>query len=164
MPLEFVSHHFTSEGGSSAIRRSFIDMPIVPKKLCVIRQVHVHVVQLDRPRQSQGYDLAYAISIDPDHVLQSTVLLDSTIFVSGVWQTGRHTSVGFEFMGGLPWIFHFPEGMKCPHSRLPLFVQHSNTNTLDTDWVIRIFFEFVSLTPQELAVAVLRRGRGVTRD
>ncbi len=160
MPLEFVVKHFEDAPSSSAIQRFFIDMPITPKKLCMIRQVQVEIVQRNR---ILNFDAFYAMSIDPDHVLTSMVLLDSTMFLSGVWEIVQGTLIGFHAEGGTPFIFHFPEGIQCPHGRLPFFVQHSNTNANDIDWIVKVFFEFEPISAKELSIAVLRRGRGVTR-
>ena len=160
MPLDLVVQHFTDAGSTVAIQRFFIDMPVVPGKICMIRQVQVRLVQLSR---ANNYGLFFAMSVDPDHVLASTVIMDSTMFLSGQWENVLQTTVGFQLVTGLPWIFHFPEGIKCPYTRLPFFVQHSNTGAPTADWVITVLYEFVARTPQELAIAVMRRGRGVGR-
>ncbi len=160
MPLDFVIHAFQHPGGTIAILRSFIDMPVTPKKKCEIRQVQVYRVEGQR---ETAFDMFFAISADPDHVLESSILLDSTIFLSGRYQRVVTTSVGLQHLE-MPSIFQYPEGISCPYTRLPFFVQNSNTNALFTNWLVTVFFEFVTLTPQELAIAVVRRGRGVTRD
>ncbi len=162
MPLDFVSRPIADAGGTTAIQRFFIDMPLVTKKVCMIRQVHV--VQIELQRAETHYDTRFAMSVDPDHVLANMIILDSTIFLSGSWQQILSTNVGFAVATENEKIFHFPEGIECPYTRLPFFINHSNTAAVVTNWVVRVFYEFVSLTAQELATAVLRRGRGVTRD
>jgi len=161
MPLDFVVHHFLDAGSTTAIQRTFIDMPNVPKKTCMIRQVHIELFQRVR---GLFFDSSFALSADPDHATVDMVILDSTIFVSGRWQVVNNSAIGFELHGGVPFIWKFPEGIDCPYTRLPFFVQHSNTNSNTIDWQIKVFYELVKLTPQELAIAIVRRGRAVTRD
>ncbi len=160
MPLDFVNKSFTDTTSTAAIQRRFIDMPMVPKKMCLIRQVQVVIFQMDRIRAF--YDLTYAMSVDPDHVLASMIDLDSTMFLFGRQQNILHSTVGFQYAKSHE-TYMYPEGIECPYTRLPFFVQHSNANTATTDWNIRVFFEFKNLTAEQTAIAVLRRGRGVTR-
>jgi len=161
MVLDFVVKAFASAGSNSAIQRFFVDMPLVTKKICLIRQVQVQIIEAVRVL---SYDISFGMSVDPDHVLQSFVLLDSTMFLSGRFQNVIASAVGQDQEGGLPWIFQYPEGIKCPYTRLPFFIQHSNTAAVTTNWHVTVFFEYLPITAQELAVAVLRRGRGATRD
>jgi len=161
MALDFVVQAFQSVGGVTTIQRFFIDMPIPTDKICLIRQVQVQLVELIRP--ITNFDVFYAMSVDPDHVLSSMILMDSTIFLSGVWELLNFTGVGFVLGNGIPWTFYYPEGIRCPYTRLPFFIQHSNNSVASPNWHVKVFFEFVKKTPQELAVAVMRRGRGVTR-
>jgi len=162
MPLDFVNHFFQHPGSTTVIQRTFIDMPIVPGKICLIKLVHFELFQRDRPRTA--YDVQWAISVDPDHVLPTDLVrLDSTIFCHGVYQMLRTSAAGENHVTN-PEIFHYPDGIPCPYTRLPLFVQHSNTNASTADYNVQIFYTLEKRTPQQLAVSVLRRGRGVTRD
>ncbi len=161
MPLNFVVTRMLHPGSTTDILRFFIEMPVVPGKVCMIRQVHVELV--DRVRTQSLYDQDFALSADPDHTLVSMLQLDSTIFLKGRYVVAQPTIVGFQVMVN-PEKFLYPEGIPCPHSRLPFFIQNSNTSAADTDWHVTIFFELVKVTAQEMAVAVVRRGRGVTRD
>lgn len=160
MPLDFVNHHFQHLGSSSVIQRSFIDMPVVPGKICLVKIAHVELVQRERVRTA--YDVSWAISVDPDHVLDSMVLLDSTIFCHGDYQMLRTTAAGENHVTN-PEVFHYPDGIRCPYARLPFFFQATNTNSATADLNVRLFFTLEKRTAQELAVAVLRRGRGETR-
>lgn len=159
MALDLVNEHFLDAGSTTAIQRFFVDMPTAPKKTCLIRQVQVTQVELDRARTA--YDTRFAMSVDPDHVAASLILRDSTMFLSGSFQGLVATAVGF-FMHTTPFTYFYPEGIRCPYTRLPFFVQHSNTNSAVTNWNITVFYEFVSVTAQELAIAILRRGKGET--
>lgn len=160
MPLDFVHHHFLHPGSTAAIQRTFIDMPVVKGKICLIRKVLLNLVELDRIRSA--FDVFYAISVDPDHVLDSFTILDSTIFLHGSYNILRDSSASFNMYKN-PEIFDYMEGIRCPYSRLPFFVQNSNTNSQTANYNLTVFYELIALTPQELAVAVMRRGRGVTR-
>jgi len=160
MVLDFVIHAFQHPGGTTAIQRSFIDMPVAPKKTCHIRQVQVHIVEAQR---IINFDAFYGISVDPDHVLRSFILLDSTMFLMGQYNIAEQTAIG-QHLFLAPRTFMYPEGINCPYTRLPFFVQNSNTNAFVTNWLVKVFYEFVSLTAQELALAIVRRGRAVTRD
>lgn len=159
MPLEFVVHHFLHPGGTTAIQRTFIDMPISPGKLCLIRQVRVQIVQLVNQR---SFDVFYGMSVDPDHVLASTVLWDSTMFIQASIIISRADFTGEEQLRS-PETFLFPEGIECPYGRLPFFIQNSNTSAIVQDWNITVFFEYIKKDARDLAIAVMRRGRGVTR-
>jgi len=159
MALDFVVQHFQDAPVSSAIQRFLIDMPVVSGKLCLIKQIHVNIKQ---PSRTNQFGIFYAMSIDPEHVLTSSIILDSTIFLSNDIGNTVLTAVGFVVDHGLSPVFHFPEGIKCPYTRLPFFVQHSNTTDASIDWQIKVFYEFLQLSQKELAIAVVRRGRGVT--
>jgi len=160
MALDVVTRSF-SLGGSSAINRFFIDMPLVAGKICMIRQVHFLLVDWAR---TADYDITFGVSVDPDAVPASMIAADSRMFVLGRWALRQSTAVGFQVGEILPRQFFFPEGIKCPYTRLPAFVQHSNTNANVSNYRVAIFFEFLKISAQDLAVAVLRRGRGATRD
>lgn len=160
MVLDIVTRSFT-HGGTTAITRFLIDMPVVPGKLCLIRQVQFLLVDWER---IVSYDMTYAMSLDPDDVGENLVGADSRKFIVGRYATRLATSVGFQFADFLPRIYQFPEGLQCPYSRLPIFIQNSNNNAATAQWRVAVFFELVKISPVDLAVAVVRRGRARTRD
>ncbi len=160
MPLDLVTRSFSKGGGTTAIDRFNIDMPIVPNKLCLIRQVQVLNVDWGN---TALFDQTFGMSLDPDHVPASLVAADSRMFILARYVRIQLTAEGFQSVEGNPKIFHFAEGMQCPYGRLPFFVQNSNNNAAVTDYRIAVFFTLERVSPQELAVAVMRRGRGETR-
>jgi len=161
MPLDFVITNFQDTPATTAIQRFLIDMPTVPKKLCLIRQIDVIPFQLSRVL---NFDINYGMSVDPDHTIVSMVTPDSTMFLTGGLHRAQITAIGFAIVTYFEGIFRYPEGIECPYTRLPFFIQHSNTGNFFIDWTVRVFYEYVTMTAQEIATAVLRRGRAVTRD
>lgn len=159
MVLDLVSRDF-EHGGTLAITRFFVDMPVVAGKICMIRQVHVLLVDFAR---LNAYDISYGMSLDPDDPGDSLIGADSRMFISGRYSKFQLTAVGFQVLVNNPIQYHFPEGLKCPYGRLPFFIQHSNANVATTFYRVTVFYDLVKLSPQELAVAVMRRGRGETR-
>jgi len=162
MVLDWVIDSF-DHSTSSAILRRFIDMPETrPGKMCMIRKVHVSIEDLSNIRT---YDISFAMSADPDAAVPALMWrANSSFFLMGRLATHTASGIGFQIMEFSPLIFEFAEGIKCPYSRLPFFIEHSNANTAVTTYRITVFYEFISVNAKELAVAVLRRGRGVTRD
>lgn len=159
MPLDLVARSF-SHGGTAAITRFNVDMPTPEGNICLIRQVQF--IQVDFQRMAL-YDITYGLSLDPDHAPASLIAADSRMPVVG--RISRHTitSVGFQTQENNPRIFMFPEGLKCPYTRLPFFMQHSNNNATTANYRVCILYEVEKVSKQELAVAILRRGRGTTR-
>lgn len=161
MPLEWVVRPI-DHGGSSTVTRFFIDMPLAPGKICMIKQVHVWREDM---ATLLTYDSTFALSADPDQPAPASLSQPlSRIFLLGRWAQELATTVGFQVLTPNPMVFHFPEGIACPYTQLPFFLQHSNTGATVTTYRVTVFFEYVKVTKQELAIAVLRRGRGVTRD
>jgi len=160
LPLDLVARSF-SHGGTIAITRFDIDMPTPTNKICLIRQVQFLLVDFQRMAL---YDVAFGLSLDPDHAPTSLIAADSRMPVVGRYSRHTITSVGFQTIEDAPKIFYFPEGLKCPYTRLPFFVQHSIADATTANYRVCILFEVEKVTKQELAVAILRRGRGLTRD
>ncbi len=149
-----------THGGTAAITRFDVYMPVVPNKICMIRRVHVALIDFAR---LDSYDVTYGLSLDPEHAPQSLVAADSRMFLMGRYAVFEQTAVGFAVGVVNPIQFHYPEGIPCPYSRLPFFLQNSNNNANTVSLRISVFFELIKMTPQEIAIAVMRRGRGETR-
>ncbi len=160
MALDLVVKAFEDASSNSSIQRFFIDFPLPTGRICLIKQVQV--LNIDFGRMG-NFDLTFGMSLDPDHVPQSLIAADSRMPIVGRFSRHTATSVGFQTADLFPIIFQFPEGLACPYTRLPFFVQHSNTAVVSVNWRVCVLFEFVKLTGQQLAVAVMRRGRGETR-
>jgi len=150
-----------SVGGTDAVVRFLIDFPQVTGKLCLIKAVHVW---REDWTTLTIYDVTYALSADPDQpaTLSLTAPL-SRVFLLGRWSFDQLTLIGVLYGVTNPVQFPYPEGIECPYTRLPFFIQHSNNNAAVTDYRVTVFFEYVKRTPQELAISVMRRGRGVSR-
>lgn len=159
MTLEWESITQT-HGGSSAITRFFIKMPVRRRKVCMIRQV---VVLLFDHQIINTYDVAYGLSIDPDDPGDSLLNADSRMFVLGRWTDKNNSNVGRQTLTDNPVRYMFPEGITCAYGRIPFFIQNSNNNAATHTTRLTVFFEFIEVSPQEVAVAVVRRGRGVSR-
>lgn len=161
MVLEWIVRNANHPGSTTAVQRFFIDMPARSAKLCVIRQIHVWLEDWGNIRQ---FDIAFALSMDPDHTTPANLNFpDSRIPLMIRWARNEYTAVGFQVGEINPLVYHFPEGLVCPHGRLPFFIQNSNNAAVSNDYRLTIFFEFVKATQEEVAVAVMRRGRGVGR-
>jgi len=161
MPLDIVALNFLNVS-TAAVVRHFVDMPVNPGKICLIRHVDFLIFEADRIRTS--YDVFWAMSVDPDDdAAEGLIAPDSRKFLSGTYNDLEATNVGFEIWTNQK-RYDFPEGIKCPFTRLPFFIQHSNNSANPANYQVRVLYELVKATPQEIAVAVLRRGRAVTRD
>ena len=162
MVLEFAKRNVADAASSAAVQRFFIDMPVVSGKICMIRKVHWLMVE-GVSRVVSNFDISFGMSLDPDGVgLNFGTLPDSSMFLVDRFVKGQITAVGFAIDFGNR-VYDYDEGLPCPYSRLPFFVQHSNTGALSVTHNVKVFFTFERLTSQELAIAVARRGRGVTR-
>lgn len=156
MPLDIVQRSF-SNGTSAAIERFDIDMPVAPGKICMIRQVQFLLIDFTRLSE---YDISWGMSMDPDHAPASLIAADSRMFLVGRFSREVGTFVGFQVLNPNPQVYQFPEGIPCPYSRLPFFVQHSNTNSNVCNYRVAVLFTFEKVSKAELAIAVVRRGRG----
>jgi len=156
LPLDLVARSF-SHGGTAAITRFDVEMPTPTNKICLIRQVQFLMVDYQRMAL---YDITYGLSLDPDHAPASLVAGDSRLPVVGRYSRHTITSVGFQTQDNNPRTFMFPEGLKCPYTRLPFFMQHSNNNANVANYRVCILYEVEKVSKQELALAVVRRGRG----
>lgn len=159
MVLDLAVRSF-QHSGTAAVTQFLIDMPITPKRICLIRQVHFLLVDAAR---LVNYDVSYGMSLDPDDPGTSLIAADSRMFISGRFTSLTSTAVGFQFIVPNPTVWHFPEGLRCPYARLPWFIQHSNNSGNVSNYRVTVFFELVPVSARDLTIAVLRRGRGETR-
>jgi len=161
MVLHWVTKRALHPGGTTTVQRFFIDMPVVTGKICLIKQAHVF---LEDWGNLKSFDVGIAISADPDHAVPATLAAeDSRYFVFQRFARIFETAVGQQQTENNPRVYHYPEGISCPYSRLPFFVQNSNTSGADIDYHITLFFEYTKVSATEMAIATLRRGRATTR-
>lgn len=137
--------------------RFFIDMPLVAGKICMIKKVDVMIVDFIR---LSLYDVSYGLSLDPDDPGLSLVAGDNRMFVVGRWVRFQNSGVGFQVIENNPVQYQFPEGLPCPYTRLPFFIQHSNNNATTCSYRVSVFFTLEKVSKVDLAIAVVRRGRG----